>query len=66
MSGWFYLSLLSALGIWAFGLGMSKWTARRTSYEEPWWLLAWGNLMRIGALFSILATVYFMGKALGL
>jgi hypothetical protein len=58
------VALALAGGLWIFYLGMSKWSALRTSAEEPWWLLVWGNLMRIGALFCLIGVIYVLGSAI--
>ena len=59
------MAFVFALATWLFYAGMMTWSAGRTSREESWWLLAWGHLMRVGALWSLIATVYFVVRWIG-
>ena len=59
------MAFVSALALWLFYAGMMTWGAGRTSRGESWRLLAWGHLMRVGALWSLLATVYFAARWIG-
>ncbi len=57
-------ALLFAAGTYLFYLGMCKWTALPTSAERRWWMLLWGNLLRLGAVGCLVGVVYFLGKAI--
>lgn len=66
MGGMSYLiaAIVSSFAFYLGTLGMSKWSARRTSLEESWWLLLWGNLCRLWALASLVLSVYLLVLAI--